>query len=145
MAQISFRSGNSIIGLITSVLFILLAFYALKWLLWVLTYIAPVLLIVTLIIDAKVVTDYLKMLWNLLKTTPFFGVLCCGLSIFASPVIIFYLFGKMLFIRQVKKFKENLDARYNTTNNFEPTDNQGFTPYEEIETKLLDREEIKRK
>ena len=81
MAQPSFRSGNAIIGLLSSVLFIVLAFYALKGLFWVLAYLSPVLLIATLIMDSSVVTDYLKTLWNLLKTTPFFGILCCGLSV----------------------------------------------------------------
>ncbi len=145
MSQISFRSGNSIIGLITSVIFVVIAFYALKGLFWVLAYISPVLLIATLVIDHNVVVDYLKMLWNLLKTTPFFGLLCCGLSVFAMPVIIFYLFGKMMLKRQAKKFQERFEARYNNTNNFEPTDNQGFTPYEEVETKLLDDNFIRNK
>ena len=138
MSQISFRSGNSIIGLITGVIFVVIAFYALKGLFWLLAYISPVLLIATLIIDHNVVVDYLKMLWNLLKTTPFFGLLCCGLSVFALPVIIFYLFGKMMLKRQAKKFQERFEARYTNTSNFETTDNQGFTPYEEVETKLLD-------
>ena len=144
MTQISFRSRNSIIGLLSSVLFIFLAFYALKGLFWVLTYLSPVLLIATLIIDPKVVTDYLKMLWNLLKTTPFFGVLCCGLSIFALPVIVFYLFGKMMMLRQAKKFQERFEARYSNPTNFEPSDNQGFTSYEEVETKLLNSEKMKK-
>jgi hypothetical protein len=138
MSQISFRSGNSIIGLLTSVIFVVIAFYALKGLFWILAYLSPVLLIATLIIDHNVVVDYLKMLWNLLKTTPFFGLLCCGLSVFALPVIIFYLFGKVMLKRQAKKFQERFEARYANNTNFQPTDNQGFTPYEEVETKLLD-------
>ena len=137
MTQPSFRSGNAIIGLLSSVFFIVLAFYALKGLFWVLAYLSPVLLIATLIMDSSVVTDYLKTLWNLLKTTPFFGILCCGLSVFALPVIVFYLFGKMMLKRQTKKFQERFEARYNNTSNFQNTDNQGFTTYEEVNDNLL--------
>jgi hypothetical protein len=142
MAQFSFRSGNPIIGFVIGALILVGAFYFLKGLFWVLTWLSPILLIVTLIMNHHIVVDYLKMLWKQLLETPFFGVICIVMSFFAAPVIIFYLFGKMMLLRKAKEMQQRFEYQQESfKRQFEqsrPTqDADGFTPYEEISDKRI--------
>ncbi len=142
MNQFSYKSSNPILSFIFITLVLVTLFYLAKGVFWVLTWAAPVLLIITLIIDAKVVLDYLSNLWNQLYKTPFFGILAIALSFFAAPVVIFYLFGKAMLKRKVAKFQNDFQQRYQGFENQQGhyhqsqqnniTDDEGFAPYEEI-------------
>ncbi len=142
MAQFSFRSGNPIISFVIGVLLLVGAFYFLKGLFWVLACLSPILLIITLIMDHTIVVGYLKMLWKQWLETPFFGTICIGMSFFGAPVIIFYLFGKMMLHRKVKEIQQRFEAQQDGfKRGFEQNrpnqDPDGFTPYEEISDKRI--------
>jgi hypothetical protein len=148
MNQFSYKSSNPIFSFILIALVLATLFYLAKGVFWVLTWAAPVLLIITLIIDSKVVLDYLKKLWNQLYTTPFFGIISIALSFFAAPVVIFYLFGKAMLKRKAAQFQRDFQQRYQgfenqyqNQNNL--TDDEGFVPYEEIkeESPLLNAQD----
>lgn len=90
-------------------------FLALFWLaksiFWILSYLAPVFLIITLILNYKIVVNYLKMLWNNIKTKPLYGVLLTALSVIGFPIVAFLLFGKALLDRKVKSIEKQMEEK----------------------------------
>jgi hypothetical protein len=100
---------------ITSILFMVLVFVALYWLATgifkLLSFAAPFLLVAALIINHKVVINYGKWLWNLLKTKPLMGIGGVLLSIFGFPIIAGFLFGKALLFRKVDKMKTEFETK----------------------------------
>lgn len=112
--------------LILTVFFAILFFIA-RGIFKLLAFVTPVLLIITLILDYRVVADFLQSVWNLLKKSPLTGILAIGLGIFVYPVIVGYLFFKALGKRNMKKMYETIDKDKNT-----------YTDYEEVEDVVED-------
>ncbi|MBP6566265.1 MAG: hypothetical protein KA270_03800, partial [Saprospiraceae bacterium] len=81
--------------LILAVFFTALFFLA-KGVFWLLSWVAPILLIITLIIDYTVVTDFFKFVWKLLKENTIMGILAVLLVVFGYPIVAGYLFFKAL-------------------------------------------------
>jgi len=137
------RQSGSPIGGIGSILFMVFFFIALyyiatgifKLLLWV----APLLFIVTLFIDYKVIVDYGKWLLNLTKRNPVMGAIAILLSIGFYPVLAFFLLGKAFFKKKVKEvaaqFEEATGASMNGTKHRE----EEFVDYEDV----TDEKEVK--
>jgi hypothetical protein len=102
---------------ITSILFLVLAFVALYWLATgifkILTVAAPFLLVAALLIDYRVVVNYGKWLWNLLRKNPLMGIGGILLTFFGFPIISGFLLGKALLYRKVNKIKEEFDTKQN--------------------------------
>ena len=104
-------------------LIILFAFYyAIKGLFTILSFIAPVLLIATFIIDRNVIFDYFKSLGKMLKDNTLVGILAVVLTIIGWHVVSGFLFGKALLKRSFNKMVQKVEERENT-----------FTEYEIIE------------
>ena len=78
---------NSILSVIIFVGVIVGLFYLAKGVFQILNLLSPILIILTLIIDYRVVTSYLKMLWNHLKTNPLMGIGLILLTIIAHPLV----------------------------------------------------------
>ncbi len=110
--------------LILAVFFSILFFVA-KGLFWVLKWIAPVLLIATLIINYKVVTEYLQYIWRKLKEDPLIGLFFLILTVLGHPFVIGYLFFKALGIRSIKKAYERVEKEQNTFTEFEEIVEEG--------------------
>lgn len=106
--------------LILAVFFTVLFFLA-KGMFWLLSWVAPILLIITLILDYTVVTDFFKFIWKLLKENTIMGILSVFLVIFGYPVVAGYLFFKAIGKRSLKKAYEKVEKEKNT-----------FTEYEEV-------------
>jgi hypothetical protein len=104
--------------LILAVFFTVLFFMA-KGLFWLLSWVAPVLLILTLIIDFKVVKDFFIYIGKLLKDNPLAGVLAILMIIFAYPFVAGYLFIKALGKRSIKKAMDKVQQEKNTYTDFE--------------------------
>lgn len=102
------------------VLFVL--FYAVKGLFTILSFVAPVLLIATLIIDRKVIFDYVKFIGKLLKENTLVGILGVILTILGWHVVSGFLFAKAIMKRSLNK----------AINNMEKKVNPDFTEYEEV-------------
>jgi len=99
-----------------------------KSIFFVLSYVAPVLLIAALVINHKVVVSYGTFLWNLLRKSPVMGVVGILLSFFFFPVVCLFLFGKALLYRKVDTLKKEFEAKHGGGT----TDGE-YTEYEEIE------------
>jgi hypothetical protein len=115
--------GNSPFGflgplLILAVFFTALFFLA-KGLFWILSWVAPVLLIITLIIDHQVVVDFLKFVWKLLRENTLMGVLAVLLIFFGYPIVSGYLFFKALGKRSIKNVIDKAEKENNTYAEYE--------------------------
>jgi len=98
-------------------------FYLAKGVFWILSFVAPVLLIVTFFINRQVIFDYGKSLIKLTKTNPFMGIVGIILSFVAFPLVSAFLFGKAMLLRKVGSLRDSMREK----------EDQEYTEYEEIE------------
>ena len=116
--------GFNVIPAILIGIFVLVAlFYIAKMAFTILMYLAPVLLIITLFIDYKVVLNYGKWVFAMMGRNPLMGVGLVLLSIVGAPVLSFFLFGKAMLKKKVKEM----------TQQFEEKTEGEFVEYEEVE------------
>jgi hypothetical protein len=102
---------GSIFSLIFMVLFFVGLFYLANFIFKILWWVAPALLIITLIIDYKVVTNYLKWVGSSFRRNWVFGILLGLLTVLGFPLVSAFLFGKALFKRKIKKAREDYEAQ----------------------------------
>ena len=81
----------------------IVVFFLFKGLFWILSLVAPVLLIITLILDYTVVTDFGKFLIKSLKDNPLFGIMAIVLSLAAYPFTTGFLFFRAMMKRVIMK------------------------------------------
>lgn len=98
-------SFGPIIGLV--LLFVLLYFVA-KGVFTILSWVAPLLLIATAIIDYKVILDYGKFIFKLLKDNPIMGIVGIVLTVVGFPVVSGFLFFRALARRTIKSKVEQI-------------------------------------
>jgi len=113
---------NPIIGLLGVGLFFIALYYLAKTAFFILSFVAPVLFILTLFINYNVVLDYGKMLIKWTKQSPVIGIVAIVLSFVAFPFVAAFLFGKAMLMRKVKSIKEDMEERKEGT----------FTEYEDL-------------
>ncbi len=123
---------NLIIGLVILAAVFYGIFKLAQFIFSLLYYLAPVLLIATLILDISVVKDYVKGLANLTKRSAPLGIGAIVLSLVFIPVPIAYLFLKALMKRQVKKHVE-------TQRRIKEGD---LVDFEELESRPLQKREV---
>lgn len=115
---------SSIGAVIFLVLFFLGLFFIARGIFYLLSWLAPIFLIATLIIDYKVVTNYLQWVISLFRSNVLFAIGMVLLTIFGFPIVSAYLFGKAILKRKIKKAKEEYEMQ---------TEGQ-FVDYEEVES-----------
>jgi uncharacterized membrane protein YbaN (DUF454 family) len=130
-----FGSQNTIV----TAVFLVLAFFALFWvarsIFTIMAWLAPVFLIITLIINYRIVLNYGKWLWGLLNNNPLMGVLGILLTVVGFPVVSFLLFGKALLYRKSKQLEKAYEEqKYGT-----------YTEYEIIDEEPLELRELEEK
>lgn len=134
----SFR-GSGLYGLVATILGLIALYYVAKGAFWVLTWVAPILLIITLVLDYSVVTDYFKMLWNMILRNPIMGILASVLTFFAFPVVIFFLFGRAWFGYYIRKQHRQFESTFEPNKPPKQQHNEAeFVPYEEVVDNRLD-------
>ena len=133
-------SGNpfrSIMGIVFLVLAIMAIFWIAKGIFTILSYLTPVLLIATLIIDHKVIVNYAKWIGGLLKNNLLYGIGAILFTFIASPVVAVYLFGKAMFKRQIRKMQTVAEEQQRG----KPTDYEEVAE-EEVDFELQDEDEV---
>ncbi len=129
---------RSVMGIVFLVLAVMAIFWIAKGIFTILSYLTPVLLIATLIIDHNVIINYGKWIGSLLKNKLPYGIGAILFTLIASPVVAVYLFGKAMLKRQVRKMQTNVDEqRRGKTTEYEEVIEE-----EEVEFDLKDEEEI---
>ncbi len=132
----SFKGGG-LYGLIATILLFIALFYIAKGIFWVLTWVSPILLIITLVLDYQVVINYLKMLWGMILRSPITGILASIISFFAFPIVILFLFGRAWFgyyIRKKQREQASFFQQFQETQQRE----EEFVSYEEVIDNRLD-------
>lgn len=115
---------NSVTSILFIILFFVALFYLARGVFWLLSWAAPVFIILTLIIDYKVVVNYGKMIARQFKSNWVLGLALVLLTVLGFPFVSAFLFGKAAL---TKKISSMMDGASPATK--EPE----FTEYVEIE------------
>lgn len=102
---------NGIIGFAFMVLVFVALFFVAKGVFTVLSWIAPVLILLALIINYRTILNYLKFMLSLLQRNPLGGIIGILLSFFGFPILAGVLFGKSILDRKVRKLNEAYKAQ----------------------------------
>ena len=112
---------GSIGALVILVLLFVSMYFIAKGLFTILSWVAPVLLILSLVIDYRAALDYVKFLWKLIRTKPVWGIIATILTVIGYPVAAGFIFFKALINRKIGQMKKAVE------------DKEGeFTEYEEV-------------
>ena len=140
--QQNFRGGSSpnnpfgsLLGLLLTVGVLVLLFFAASVFVKLLYFVAPLLLIATLLINYKVVADYALDVVGTFKTDLLWGVLKVAFAVIGYPFIIGWLFAKALFYRKINNLKKNYDQQMNTQMNTQQ--NAQLAEYEELSSEII--------
>ena len=155
--QGSFSFGNSpknpfssIINLLIFLGVLVLMYLFVGGLFKLLYWVAPVLLIATLVINYRIVADYAIDVFETFRTDILWGVVKVAFTILCYPFVIGWLFAKSLIYRKVDKMKQDFDAQINAANtNFgaKPSvsaDFADFADFEELSSEMLDKNKAKK-
>lgn len=112
-------SFGAIIGMIA---ILALIFFIAKGIFTILSWAAPVLLILAAVFDYTVITDYIKFIGKLFRENVLFGILSAVLTVFGFPVVAGFLFFRA-FARKTLK---------NAMKKAEEERKPKFSEYEEI-------------
>ena len=97
-------------------------FFAAQFIYTMLLWASPVVLLITCILDYKVVVNFIKLLIAFTRKNTVAGIVFILLSVVFFPVVCLFLLSKALFNKKVDKIKKNYKESNNT-----------FVPYEEVE------------
>jgi len=97
---------SSVLGVIFMVLALVALFIVARFMVRILYFVAPVILIAAAIVDYKVIMDYGKWLVRLTKRNTLMGIGSIALSVIFYPFVGIFLLGKALFKRRVRQAEE---------------------------------------
>lgn len=114
--------------LIFGILGLVALFYILKGLFIVLWWAAPVLFLLSLIINWRVAAETGKSFLQLLGRNPLGGILVGALAVVGFPILALYLFLGALGNRQAEKMRRRFEGQ------FQEPEKEEFVEFEEIES-----------
>ena len=117
-------------GIIVIAIIMIGLFFLVGQLFKLLYFLAPILLILTLVLNYRVVLDYGKYVLKTLKENPLFGIVIIVLSFLAYPILFTYLLAKAYLSRNA--------------GDSDGEEGNGFADYEEIAEDPLDLEDLER-
>ncbi len=95
--------GGSIIAIVMLLAFLAVAWFAVKGIFSILSFVAPFLLIITILIKRSVITDYMRFLGSKFRENVGIGALYGIGTFIAFPLVCAYLFVKALIAHQLEK------------------------------------------
>ena len=119
---------GSLLGIVMVVGVAMVAWFAISGIFKILAWIAPFLLIATLVMKWTVVVDYAKFILATIKENPVKGLLYGAGTFLGFPLVVAYLFFKALTLRQVEKRFGKKETKY--------------AEYEEVEEQEVDDEDF---
>jgi hypothetical protein len=141
--QRSFRTGGnsnnpfgSIMSLLIFVAILAGLFFLVTGFVKLLYLVAPVLLIATMLINYRVVADYVTGVFDTFKTNVLLGVGKLLFSFFCYPFVIGWLFSKAMFYRKMNTLKQDMEQKMGQMNTAQS--NTEYAEYEEIPTDNMD-------
>ena len=128
--KIEINPLNSLSSILVFILVLFVLFFIARSIFQILYFVAPILLIATLVINHKVVLSYGKWIINLFKTNPLYGLGAGLFTFLAFPVVCGYLFLKALFLKKVGQLQEQATA-------YQQQQQGDFADYEVLDEKPL--------
>ncbi len=101
---------NGIIGFVIMVGILVFLFFVARGIFRLLSFAAPVLILLALIINYRTILNYFRFLFGLLKRNPLSGILAILLSIVGFPILSGVLLGKAVLDRKVRKLQQAHEA-----------------------------------
>ncbi len=143
--MINRQSNTNPFGSITSLLVmaavIIGLFFLAKGIFSLLAWAAPVLLLITLILDYNIILDFGAWLVKLLRTNILNGIIAVLFVVFAFPLVAGFLFSKAILKRQGSGMKKMFDEQQKAANH-----NTAFdSDIEDIEYEELDIDDVPEK
>ena len=144
--QYSFRNNSnpknpfgSVMSLLIFAGVLVLLFFLVTGFVKLLYLVAPILLIATLLINYRVVTEYATGVIQTFQTDVVFGIVKVLFSFLCYPFVIGWLFAKAMFYRKVNTLKKDMEQQMGRMN--EAQNNTQYTDYEEISSDMdVDKE-----
>ena len=109
--RIDINPGNSLGGILLMVFIFVALYFIAKSIFTILSWLAPVLLVGTAIINYKVLTSYGKWILKLLKNNPLFGIGAIIMTVIGFPVVAGFLFAKALLYRKADQMKQEYETQ----------------------------------
>lgn len=129
---------GSVVSLLIFVGVLVLLFFMVTSFVKLLYLVAPVLLIATLLINYRLVADYVLGVFETFKTDVLFGVVKVLFSVFCYPFVIGWLFAKAMFFRKVNQLHKDMNQQMGSLN--QTHDNTQMADYEEISSDIITKE-----
>lgn len=123
---------NPLFGLAFLAIALFAVYFVFKSLFSILALLAPLLLIVTLIFNRQVVTNFFKGMFRDFKHNPLMGVLKGLFVFFGFPVFSAYMFGKAMLYRKMEGLHEQVRRK----------EEEGYADYEEVEPDIVENEDF---
>ena len=123
---------NSLVSLLMFGGVLLLLFFLVKSFFTLLYWVAPVLLVVTLIINYRLVRDYAAGIVTTLQSDIMMGMVKVAFTVLCYPLVIGWLFAKALIYRKVSTLQQDLQKKMN------PQDDTQDVDYEEVSSEKAD-------
>jgi hypothetical protein len=123
---------NSLISLVVLIGVMVLLFFVVKGFFSLLYLIAPILLVITLVINYKVVAEYMVSLFETFKTDVLMGMVKVAFTFLCYPLVIGWLFVKALLYRKVAKLQQEMQSQMGKL------EQEQFIDFEEISSKKAD-------
>lgn len=102
---------NSIVGIVLMIVFLIGMFYVAQFVFRILYFLAPFMLIATLIINYRVVTGYLQWVLALVKRNPVMGIGAGILTVLGFPIVSAFLLVKAIMLKKVDQAQEKARIR----------------------------------
>ena len=131
--RINGQRVNPVIGALFMVLFLVALFMLARFIFRILYFLSPIALIATLIIDYRVVVNYLKWLVTLVRGNTLLGAGAILLSVIGFPVVTAYLLVRAIFSRRVRQMEKEMETRRKGE----------YIEYEELDSEPLDLKELR--
>ncbi len=103
----------TIVGIVISVVVLYVLFSIVGWVISLLYRYSFLILIAALIIDYRVVIDYLKGIKGMFDRSPIYGLLASAATVAFYPFVFLYFLGMALFKKKVKEARAEADVRRN--------------------------------
>lgn len=103
--QKEFQIKGNTWGAIALLVIVLIGlFFIARGIFWLLSVLAPILLIAAVIIDHKVVLNYVQWLVGMLKRNILVGLAAVVLSVIGYPIVFAFLLGRAIMNKRIKDF-----------------------------------------
>lgn len=129
---------SAIVGVIMMVMIFLAFIYLSQLVIKLLYFVTPVLLIITLIWDHRVVLGYLRWIADLVKRNPLMGIGAILLTLIGYPFVTLFLFMKAFLRRKVRQLEKEAERQ-------REGEYVDFEEIEEVEEKPMELPELEKK